>query len=100
MTDGAVRVPPLRQPGVAVILVREDHRTRGDRPADRRADRLLLDIRQHADDDLAAPLDHPEDRRLLLGQGPSARGPLQPSPPARSPFFRTASGWPLCPATT
>src|SRR5262245_26812338 len=100
MADGVVDIAPLRQPGVDVVLVREDRRTRGDRLADQRADRRLLDVGQHADDDLAAPLDHPEDRRLLLGQRAPARGPLQPPPPTGPPFFATAAGWPLCPATT
>src|SRR4051812_44883996 len=100
MADGAVCVAPLRQPGVDVVLVGVDGRPRGDRPLDQRADRHLLDVGQHPDDDLAAPLDHPEDRRLLLGQSPPARRPFQPPSPARSPFFATASGWPLCPATT
>src|SRR5262249_11490257 len=100
MTDGVVRVAPLRQSAVDVVLVREDRRTRSDRLPDQRADRLLLAIRQHADDELAAPLDHAEDRRLLLRQRPPARRPLQPPSPSGSPFFRTAAGWPLCPATT
>src|SRR5437764_5305786 len=74
--------------------------SRGDRLTDQRADRRLLDVGQHANDDLAAPLDHPEDRRLLLRQRPPARGPLQPPAPSGPPFFATAAGWPLCPATT
>src|SRR5262249_37964729 len=100
MTDGVVGVAPLRQPGVAVVLVREVGRTGRDRLADQRADRLLPDVGQHADDELAAPLDHPEDRRLLLRQRPPARRPLQPPSPSGPPFVRAAAGWPLCPATT
>src|SRR3954471_11501370 len=100
MTHRPVGVAPLGEPMVDVVLVRVDHRPGGDDLLDQRADRLLLDIRQHADDDLAGPLDHPEDRRLLLRQRPPPRRPLQPPAPAGSPFFLTASGWPLWPATT
>ena len=69
-------------------------------PLDQRADRHLLDVLQHPDHDLAAALQHPEDRRLLLGQRPPAALPLQPPSAAGPPFFFTASGFPLCPATT
>src|SRR4051812_6872709 len=100
MADGVVRVAPFGQPGIDVVLVRVDHRPRSDRPLDQRADRLLLDVREHADDDLAATLDHPEDRRFLFLQRAPAGCPLQPTSPALSPFLLTASGWPLCPATT
>src|SRR5919112_5839091 len=100
VADGAVGVAPLGEPGVDVILVGVDDAPRGDRGLDQRADRPLLDVRQHADDDLTGPLDHPEDRRLLLRQRPPARSPLQPPTPSGSPFFLTAPGWPLCPATT
>src|SRR3954467_2961516 len=100
MADGVMRVAPSGQPGRDVILVGIDHRPLGDRLPDQGADRHLLDVGQHPDDDLATPLDHPEDRRLLLGQRPTARGTLQTAASAFSPFFLTASGWPLCPATT
>src|ERR1700692_2597931 len=100
MTDRTVRVAPLGQPSVDVVLVGVDHRPRCDRLLDQRADRLLLDVRQHPDHHLPGPLDHPEDRRLLLGQSAPARRPLQAPPAAGAPFFFTASGWPLCPATT
>src|SRR4051812_3792916 len=100
MADRQVLVAPLRQPGIDVVLVGVDGGPRSDRPPEERADRRLLDVGQHADDDLAAPLDHPEDRRLLLGQRPPARGPLQAPPAAGAPFFLTAPGWPSCPATT
>src|SRR5262249_43330374 len=100
LAAGCVRVAPLRQRGVDVVLVGEALGPGGDRPLDQRADRPLLDVGQHPDDDLAAPLDHPEDRRLLLGQCPPARCPLQPPATADSPSFATAAGWPLGPATT
>src|SRR4051812_25093259 len=100
MADRLVAVAPLDQPAVDVIFIGVDQRPLGDRPLDQRADRHLLDVGQHPDYHLAAPLQHPEDRRPLLGQGPSASLPLQASPPGGPAFFLTASGWPLCPATT
>src|SRR3954463_16106807 len=100
MTDRLVIVAPLDQPAVDVILIRVDQSPFGDRPLDQRPDRHLLDVLQHPDDDLAATLQHPEDRRLLLGQCPAASLPLQAPSPGGPPFFFTASGWPLCPATT
>src|SRR5262249_45730639 len=100
MADGVVRIAPLRQPAVDVVLVGVDFRSRGDRPLDQRADRPLLDVGQHPDDERAAPLDHPEDRRLLLRRCPPAGCPARPPATADSPFFATAAGWPLCPATT
>src|SRR5437764_7154639 len=100
MANRPVGKAPLREPMVDVVLVGVDHRPGGDDLLDERADRLLLDVGQHPDDHLAGPLDHPEDRRLLLRQRPPPRRPLQPSAPAGPPFFLTASGWPLCPATT
>ena len=85
------------RPGVDVALVGVDQRPRGDRPPDQGADRRLLDVGQHPDDDLAATPDHPEDRRLLLCQGPTIALPLQASSPGRPPFSLTASRWPWRP---
>src|SRR4051812_18924775 len=100
MADRLVIVAPLDQPAVDVIFIGVDQGPLGYRPLDQRPDRHLLDVLQHPDHHLAAPLDHAEDRRLLLGQGPPPTLPLQPSPTGRATFFLTASGWPLCPATT
>ena len=100
MADAVMLVAPLLQSVVDVVLVGVDHAARGDRGPDQRPDGRLLDVGQHADDDRDGPLDHPEDRRLLLLQRPPPRGPLQVSPAPISPFFLTASGCPLCPATT
>src|SRR5262249_40578693 len=100
VTDRLVPIAPLLQPAVDVVFVGMDERPRGDRRLDQGADRGLLDVLQHPGHHPATPLEHPEDRRLLLGQRPSARRPLQASPSTDSAFFLTASGWPLCPATT
>src|SRR5262249_62281232 len=93
-------VARVRQGGVHGGPVRDHRRSRGDRLADQRADRLRLDVGRHAEDELATPREHPEHRRLLLLERPPARGPLQPPAAARSPFLAAAAGWPLCPATT
>src|SRR3954462_8370058 len=100
MAARLVIVAPLDQPAVDVIFIGIDQSPLGDRPLDQRPDRHLLDVLQHPDDDLAAPLQHPEDRRLFLCQCPTASLPLQAPSAGRPPFFFTASGWPLCPATT
>ena len=68
---------------------------RRDEPLDERADRGLLDVLQHADDDRPAALKHAEDRRRLGPQGPAPPRPFQASVPAFPPLFFTASGCPL-----
>src|SRR5262245_53296597 len=100
MADRLVAVAPLLEPGLDVVLVGVDRAAHGDRPSHQRADRRLLDIGQHPDHHLTAPLDHPEDRRLLLGQRPPAPLPFPAPPPGWSASFSTAWWWPLCPATT
>src|SRR6187431_1579427 len=69
MTDGLVSVAETRKPGVDAILVSIDARACGDGLLDDRMDGCLLNIGQHPDHDLAAALDHAEDRWLLLLQG-------------------------------
>src|SRR5262245_20704716 len=64
MADRAMRIPPRRQLGIDVIFIRIDYAPRADRGRDERADRRLLDILQHPDDDLSRPLNHAEDGRL------------------------------------
>src|SRR3954453_18630377 len=89
MTDRLVPVAPFLQPAVDVVLVGVNRTPLGDRPLDQGADRHLLDVLQHPDHDLAAALQHAEDRRLLLGQRAPATLPLQPSPAPDPPFFFT-----------
>src|SRR3954454_5956931 len=69
MTDGFVAVAETRKPGVDAILVGIDGRAFGDGLLNDRMDGRLLDIGQHPDHDLAAALNHAEDRWLLLLQG-------------------------------
>src|ERR687886_711820 len=70
------------------------------RALDDRTDRRLLHVGQHVQHDLAAALNKAEDRRLLLLQRPATWRALQPPPSSGATFWATASGWPLCPATT
>ena len=100
VADRPVHVAPRGQPVVDIIFIGVDLRPLGDRRADQGTDRRLLDVGQHPDHDLPAALDHAEDGWLLLLQSPSAPVAFQAPASARPPFFATASGWPLCPATT
>ena len=76
MTDGPVTVAETRKPGVDAILIGKDVRAFGDGLLDDRVDGRLPDIGQHPDHDLAAALDHAEDRRLFLLQGAATADPL------------------------
>src|SRR4051794_24862151 len=90
VADRLVVVAPVVQTAVDVRLIGVNHTPPGDRLLDQGADRHLLDVLQHPDHDLTAALQHPEDRRLLLGQRAPASLPLQP-PPAPAPpllFYR------------
>src|SRR6476646_10589597 len=80
MADRLVAVAPLLQPAVDVELIGVNQTPLGDRLLDQRADGYLLDVLQHPDHHRAAPLQHPENRRLLLGQGSPATLPFPASP--------------------
>src|SRR4051794_38677834 len=95
-----VAVAPLVQAGVDVVLVGVDEGAPGDRGPDDRLDRLLLDIGQHPQHHLPAPLDQAEDGRLVLRQRAAARRSRQPATPAEPPPLATSAGRPLWPATT
>src|SRR3954469_3378122 len=82
MTDGLVTVAETRESGIDAILVSIDVRAFGDSLLDDRMDGRLLDIGQHPDHDLAAALDHAEDRRLFLLQGAAPAAALQSVAPA------------------
>src|ERR1700728_3302033 len=100
MADGLVVISPLRQAGVDIVFVGMDQRAFGNHGGDDRLDRVLLNIRQHAQDDLSAALDQAQDRRLFLLERAAAPSTLEPPPASFAPFFWTAAGFPLCPATT
>src|SRR3954467_14185162 len=86
MADGFVTVAETREPGVDAILVGIDVRALGDGFLDDRMDGCLLDIGQHPDHDLAAALNHAEDRRLLFLQGAATTAALQSVAPAFAPL--------------
>jgi len=99
VTDAFMNVAPLFQAAINVVLIRVNTRTRRYRRLDEWLDRPLLDVGQHPNHDLATTLDHPEDRGFLCGKCAAAALPLEASAPAAPPFFSTASGFPLWPAT-
>lgn len=99
MTDALMPIAPRLQAAVDGVGIRVDTRAWGNRPFDQRLDRPLWHVCQPPNDDLAPTLDHPEDRRLLRGEGPAATFPLEASAPAAPPLFLTSSGCPLGPAT-
>lgn len=85
-------VAPFGEFGVDVVFIGHDHRPGRDGFGDDRFDRSLFDIGQHLDDDLAAALDHPQDRRLLFLQRAAPAFALQASSASGAAFFLTASG--------
>src|SRR5512132_216200 len=99
VTDAFMRIAPLSQAAINIVLIRVNTGTRRNRRLDQWLDRPLLDVFQHPNDHLTTTLDHPEDRGLLRGEGAAAAFPLEASAPAAPPFFTTSSGFPLWPAT-
>src|SRR5512144_353397 len=85
---------------VNVILISIDPGSGGDECPQQGADRGLLDVRQHPDDDFTSALNRSKNRGLFLLQRTPPPCPFQPSPPSKTAFFFTASGCPLWPATT
>jgi hypothetical protein len=87
VTDRLVPISPGGQTGIDIIFVREDAGPRVHDFGDDRLDGDLLNIRQHPQDDLAAPLDQTEDRGLLLLQRSPATRSFEPVAAARPAFF-------------
>src|SRR5689334_10542237 len=100
VADRLVPVAPGCQTGIDVVLIGVDECTCGHARRDDRPDRRLLNVFQHVHNDVAAPLDQTEDRRLFLLQRAPAGGAFQSAAPSGTVFFATAAGLPLCPATT
>src|SRR3954452_16761746 len=100
VAHGLVAVAPLFQAAVDIVLVGVHQRALRDGGLDHRPDRHLPHVGQHPQDDLAAPLQEAEDRRLLLRQRAASRHAPQATPAPRPPPLATAAGWPLWPATT
>src|SRR5690348_9698892 len=86
MTDGLVTVAETREPGMEAILVSMDVRAFGDGRLDDRMEGRLLDIGQHPDHNLAAALNHAEDRWLLPLQGAAPAAALPSVAPAFPSF--------------
>src|SRR5215212_3687959 len=100
VADRLVAVAPPLQAGVDAVLVGVHEGARRDGRLDHRPDRRLPHVGQHAQDDLAAPLEQAQDRRLLLRQRAAAGCGPQPPASAGAPLLTTAAGLPLWPATT
>src|SRR3954468_20430189 len=95
VADRLVAVAPVLQTRVDVVLVGVHQGALGDAPLDDGPDRRLLPVGQHPQDDLAAPLQQAQDRRLVLRQRASSRRAPQATPAPRSPPWATTAGWPL-----
>src|SRR3954470_6068892 len=100
VADRLLPVAPGRQARVDVVFVGVDQAVRGKGRRDHRLDRLLLYVGEHADQELTTALDPTEAGRAVLLQCAPPRPTRQPAASARPPLFATATGWPLCPATT
>src|SRR4051812_30958111 len=100
VADRLVAAAPLVRAAVDAVLVGVRQRALGDGGPDHRPDRRLPHVGQRPQDDLAAPLQGAEDRRLVLRQRAASRRAPQATPAPRPPPLATAAGWPLWPATT
>jgi hypothetical protein len=96
MADALMRLIPLVHTAIDVVRIRVHTRARGNRRLDARLDRHVLDVFQHPKGHITATLNYPNNRRLLGGKRASSPLALEPS---ASPFFVTALGLPLWPAT-
>ncbi len=99
MADALVLIAPLIEACIDVVFIGVDHGTELYGGLNQGFDGGLLDVLEHLDEHLAAALEHPEDRRLLRLQRSTARSTFQTPAAAHTPFFSTAAGLPLCPAT-
>src|ERR1700722_3026772 len=100
MTDCSMAVAPFGQTSINIVFISVDNCTKSDRGPDQGGDCDLFDVLEHPDHDRTGALNHSENGRLFLGQRPTPPLPLQSPPSGRPSFFFTASGCPLCPATT
>ena len=74
VVDGAVFVAPFGQAAIDIVLVGIDRVIGGDGGFNEWADSDLFHVREHAHDDHSLALNHPEYRRLFLGQRATSRG--------------------------
>src|ERR1017187_3483304 len=95
VTHGVVGGAPFVQPTINVIFISVNNSSFSNRLFDQGGDRLLLHVREHPDDNLAATLHHAEDRRFLLLQRSSAPFTLQRTPSPGPPLFFNLLGFTL-----
>ncbi len=81
MINRLVLVAPVVQSGIDIVLVGKNQTSELNGLFENRLDRLLLDIRQHVQDNFAVALDHAQDRWLFLLQRAASGCALQPSTP-------------------
>ena len=93
-------VSPFRQTIIDVILIRIHQSSRRNRRGNHRTNGFLLHIVQHSNCNLSAALDHSEYGRFFFVQCAPSASTFQTAAPTFTVFFSTASGCPLCPAST
>ena len=79
MIDRLMSIAPLGQTGVDVVLIGIDEGAGLDSLLDHRFDGGLLNILQHADDDLTAALDHTKDGGLFGSERTATALAFEPS---------------------
>lgn len=99
MTHDMVVKSPYCQPMADIVFIGMNTGAGGDELLDQGANRGLLDVIQHSDYHGGAPLDHPQNGAAFPFPGCPDPVPLSAAA-ARGGLFLTASGSPLCPATT
>jgi hypothetical protein len=85
MIDRLVLVSPFVQPHIDIVLIGNNQAPDLNGLFEDRLDRLLLDIREHVQDDLSIALDHAQDGRFFTRQSASPRLSFQPSAATGTP---------------
>ena len=99
VTNAFMLVTPRLQAVVDIVFISVNTRARCNRGLDEGLDGDLLDVGQPPNDDIATPLAQPNNWQLFACTCAASAFALKPSTPAEAPFFTTASGLPLWPAT-
>ena len=99
MIDRDVGVAPCGETGIDAVFIGVDTTSALDHLCDQGLDGALLDVVTQLKEDLAAPRDDAQDRRLVRGRRAASPPAFQPSSPSGAPLFWTSLGCPLCPAT-
>ena len=95
VADRLMPIAPFGQARIDILFIGINLCAGFDRRSHDRLNGGLLHIRQHANHDLAAPLQYPQDGRFLFVQRATPPSAFQSAPPAGAAFFSTAAGWPL-----